>query len=324
MLFLDVEITLINDKIKTSVYTKPTNNGELLNYISECPTRYKSGVIKTMINRSYKISSNLHEFNLEIERLKQVFINNNYPIQFIDKCITKFKTNKNFINENTIENNENKPINIFYKNQMNSQYEKDEKIMKDIIKQNVKTTNNNEYLNLIIYYNNTKSKDLIMKNNLNFKNDTMSKSWTVYKVKCPFGDCELPNPCYIGQTRNNIKTRLRSHAQNGAIKTHLFENHNITRFKLEDIETHTESIKILKDLNRLNIYEALLILQDRPDMNRQIDNFYNPLKLYARNYTNSLSQQNQTQIRSQPSSNRNINHINSNTRYILRSANNNS
>ena len=33
---------------------------------------------------------------------------------------------------------------------------------------------------------------------------------------------------------------------------------------------------------RLQIYEALLILHQRPDMNRQKDNFVNPLKLYSR------------------------------------------
>ena len=78
-----------------------------------------------MLNRGYKISSTSYEFNLEIERLKQVFINNNYPIQLIDKCITKFKTNKNFYEENvTNEDDQQIPINIFYKNQMNSQYQR--------------------------------------------------------------------------------------------------------------------------------------------------------------------------------------------------------
>ena len=43
---------------------------------------------------------------------------------------------------------------------------------------------------------------MIMKNNLSdSKTDAMSTSWTVYKINCPCGDCELPNPSYIGQTR---------------------------------------------------------------------------------------------------------------------------
>ena len=35
-------------------------------------------------------------------------------------------------------------------------------------------------------------------------------------------------------------------------------------------------------INKLFIYEALSILDRKPDLNRQIDNFINPLKLFSR------------------------------------------
>ena len=37
-----------------------------------------------------------------------------------------------------------------------------------------------------------------------------------------------------------------------------------------------------RDYQRLQIYEALLILKDKPNINRQINNFFNPLKLYGK------------------------------------------
>ena len=49
---------------------------------------------------------------------------------------------------------------------MNDQYKKDENILKDIIKQNVKPNDINDELDIIIYYKNMKTKSLIMKNNL--------------------------------------------------------------------------------------------------------------------------------------------------------------
>ena len=77
---------------------------------------------------------------------------------------------------------------------MNSQYKKDEKVIKYTIKQNVKPTNENEKNDIVICYKNLKAKNLIMKNNMTRTQDPLMTSWTVYKFKCPKEDCELLNP----------------------------------------------------------------------------------------------------------------------------------
>ena len=41
-------------------------------------------------------------------------------------------------------------------------------------------------------------------------------------------------------------------------------------------------LKIIPDYHKLTISEALAILHRKPDLNRQIDNFVNPLKLFSR------------------------------------------
>ena len=182
---------------------------------------------------------------------------------------------------------------------MNGQYKKDEKVIKDIIKQNVKPTNENEKIDVVIYYKNLKTKNLIMKNNMTRTQDPLMTSWTVYKFKCPNEDCELLNPSYIGQTRNTIKTRLQQHCRDGAIKEHMERKHN-TGLNTEILENNTKPVKNFSKLNKLIIYEALLIIEERPDINRQIDNFTNPLKPYSRSpYANHhhppASQTTQTQ-----------------------------
>ena len=54
---------------------------------------------------------------------------------------------------NNINNTEvDKEVLIVYENQMNDHYKKDEKIIKDIISNNVKTTDHNKRLKIIIYY----------------------------------------------------------------------------------------------------------------------------------------------------------------------------
>ena len=120
-----------------------------------------------------------------------------------------------------------------------------------------------------------------MKNNMTRTQDPLMTSWTVYKFKCPNEDCELLNPSYIGQTRNTIKTRLQQHCRDGAIKEHMERKHN-TGMNTEILENNTKPVKNFSKLNKLIIYEALLIIEERPDINRQIDNFTNPLKLYSR------------------------------------------
>ena len=154
-----------------------------------------------------------------------------------------------------------------------------------------------------------------MTNNLNRNEDPLAKSHVVYEIKCPVGGCELLNPSYIGQTRNNIRTRLSQHRQNGNIIEHLASHHSITNITLEELASN---VSVLQKLPvELFIYEALLI-DRKPDLNRQIDNFTNPLKLFSRGTNIPLTR---------PRSLENVNPLNNNRsdnipptcRYSLRS-----
>ena len=44
--------------VETKVYVKPTNTGLLLHYKSHVDDRYKSGLLKTMLDRAFRLSSN--------------------------------------------------------------------------------------------------------------------------------------------------------------------------------------------------------------------------------------------------------------------------
>ena len=113
--FLDVNIKLSKDKksYETSVHIKSTNDGSYINFKSNCLYRYKIGVIKTLLHRAYLISSNWDIFDSELTRIKQMLVNNSFPLFIIDKTInnfisTKLKTEKKEDKEN---------INLFYCNQ---------------------------------------------------------------------------------------------------------------------------------------------------------------------------------------------------------------
>ena len=80
--------------------------GEIINYNSICPVKYKTGVIHTLLHRAYLICSTWEAFSDEIDRLKQLLVNNNFPLYEIDNTINKF-LNAKFSNnlQKTTQNN---------------------------------------------------------------------------------------------------------------------------------------------------------------------------------------------------------------------------
>ena len=78
MPFLDVLIRKQYQTFSTSVYVKPTNTGDLLNFDSACPDRYKTGLFEGLLHRSFAISDSWESFHDDVGRIKQLLTNNNY------------------------------------------------------------------------------------------------------------------------------------------------------------------------------------------------------------------------------------------------------
>ena len=271
--FLDVLINKYQDEFFTKVYRKETDLGQCLNAESECPNRYKTSVIRNYLNRAYKISSNWHELDQELDTIKQILVNNNFSNTTIDKEIKIFM-NKVIENNTTIKDGN--FITTYYKSQMHINYKKEERIIKDIIKRNVNCTASNTKLKVIIYYNNIKSSNLVIKNNCAPRPTPLQSSNIVYKFTCPIQNCAAE---YVGMTRLTLEKRLRAHIYSGAIKNHLHEEHQsiIDKGKISDNTTI-----LTKDIDprQLFVKEALYILQIRPKINIQSENFSNVLKLH--------------------------------------------
>ena len=92
--FLGVSLVNGAPMINTKFYVKPTNTGLLLHHQSHVDMRYKKSLIKTMLDRAYRISSNWSLFSDECDRLRQMFSNLNYPRHLIDSAIKRFIDSK--------------------------------------------------------------------------------------------------------------------------------------------------------------------------------------------------------------------------------------
>ena len=88
--FLGTVITRSGNKLKTNVYRKPTNTGPLLHFQSHVDNRYKRGLVNTMVDRAYRLSSNKEAFFIECDKLRTIFSKLSYPKEMINSTIHRF------------------------------------------------------------------------------------------------------------------------------------------------------------------------------------------------------------------------------------------
>ena len=268
--FLDVFVkTDENGAISTSVYRKATDGGHCLNACSECPMRYKVSVVRAFVRRATHHCSSWIETDAELARVKQILVNNGYPNHMVDTEIRQHleKQNKSSHQSNSHLQDS---IVLYYKNQMSSAYRVDERVMQNIIHDNVKPVNGEKQIKLVIYYRSQKVQNLVMRNNMTRCKDDLKRTNVIYQFTCPSEDCRsLHSGNYIGCTSTTLSRRLTMHLQDGAPKSHMREKHdsNITRKQLVE---NTKILKSCSDQRQLTILEALFIREYSPALNRQL------------------------------------------------------
>ena len=72
---------------------------------------------------------------------------------------------------------------------------------------------------------------------------------------------------------------MTEHLQNGAVKEHMMNKHR-TILTRSDIVKNVSCIKRFNNVKKQIIYEALMIMKEKPSINKQNEDFSNVLKLY--------------------------------------------
>ena len=274
--FLDTLVKRCNDSFVSSVYVKETNNGDCLNYHSICPERYKTGVIKTLLFRAFHVCSNWDNFHIEVERIKQLLTNNNFPITIIDKTLKQFLNKK-------VPNKQPSPsssyLTLYFQGQMCKNYKVEEKQLSSIIDKNVKPTNEDDKLKLIVYYKTRKLRELFIRNKPISPKTIANRHHVVYAYSCNLEGCNA-SPKYIGYTTCTVDERFKMHAQNGSIKKHLVENHGMTRTPKNDLVSSTKILGSSNNKGRLRMLEAIMIKDMKPSLNSQEEGCERLLKIF--------------------------------------------
>ena len=94
MPFLDVLVAKqTGNSFKTSIYHQTTCTGPLTNIFCFTAFSYKIGLIKTLIDRTFKINSNWKGFQNDFTKLTSTLTKNQFPQSVINR-IKKFYLNK--------------------------------------------------------------------------------------------------------------------------------------------------------------------------------------------------------------------------------------
>ena len=261
--FLDVLIEASGSKFETGVYRKPTNNGTTMNARSECPDRYKKGVVSAFIRRAIRHSSTYEKMHQEFNRCKQLLVNNGFTNQDIDNEIRRQleQTHKEKPTSETTHH-------VYYRNYMSDAYKTDERVLKDMIRRNIRCEEG-EHLELHIYYTTKKTRNLIMSNKP-VQTEPLKCTNVVYKFTCPLEGCRPQADHYIGVTTTTLSRRLTMHLQQGAIKQHMHDKHN-TELTRKTLVQNTSIIASTDNTRKLAVLEALYIQEHKPSLNIQMN-----------------------------------------------------
>ena len=258
--FLDVEIKLNESSYDSWVWRKKTHTGVLLNFSALAPLKWKSGLVLCLLHRCWDICSNMNYFQLEVDKLKTMFIGNGYSSKFFDSAFETFWKSKNTEKMNSSENNDIN-VKIPFIGPASIKFGKS---LSSIFKETFG-------LRLVPVFESHKVKSHF---NLKCRTPLPLCSNVVYKFQCL---CDTNNS-YIGVTSRPFCIRVDEHLNltkrssseaDSAINKHLdscqkcFEGTRTNQFQQFQILRHCTSPYTAK------IQEALMIKRHNPKLNIQ-------------------------------------------------------
>jgi hypothetical protein len=192
----DIQLIRTGNRVDTTVYRKPSASDRYLHFTSAQAWHEKAAAIHTLMLRALDYCSTSDLLEQEIEHIKNVFIENGYPLHAIQRIIDMKTHHHEAVNREQFEDetgDDNKPA---YSKAFYAPYHPQaRKMFADLRKR----------FNIVSVHKKT-----VTLGNLLFKRRPKKDHWeqthVVYSVPC-----EVPPDVYIGQTKRKLKTRIREH-----------------------------------------------------------------------------------------------------------------
>ena len=266
--FLDVQVVKSDKCFETSTYYKPTHTGLGLKFNSSITDTYKTGLIKCLVSRAYKINSSYTNFLSEVNDLRKYFLKNSYPLRIINKIIdTTFTSIVEPKEVYAAAPKEKVFVKLPYLSKLSNKNMKNEIL--DLVRKfypqiDLKIVFVNKF-NIASFF---KFKDVVPNH---------MRSNIVYEFKC--SQC---SETYIGETTRHLATRVAEHrgvsARTGKFLCKQPNSNIFAHYLKTDHEIVKDDFKILcSDSQHLKISESLLIHQNKPKLNSMTTSV--PLKI---------------------------------------------
>jgi len=260
--FLDTLTTrTLDNKLKVTIYRKPTHTDQYLNFGSNHPLQHKLGVIRTLFHRAKSIITNKEDLELELDHVSSALQNCGYPSWTIAKVkrLTVETTTVNTTPTNTTTSksstDRNKGIAIL-------PYVKG-------LSETLKRLFQARGIQTCFKPVNTLRQVLVAPKDKSKKEETINP---VYYIPCD--SCK---DSYIGETERTLKTRFLEHRRPSSSDTSEVANHIH-----KTCPTHAVDIKDVIVLDRdprwfeRGVKEAIYIRAVNPSLNRDGGRYHLP------------------------------------------------
>ena len=253
--FLGMELEKSDCKLKTRVYKKPTDTGLLLHFQSHVDNKYKRALLVTMLNRAYRLSSDWQAFDVEVNRLANVFSHLNYPGSLIQSTIRTFvdkKVTKHSDQEQDEKKEKEIPIRIIlpFKDQTSAQ----------AVKKQLHDLSNKIRKEVLPVFTSRKIGEQVKSREP--KPPIVNQQSVVYYFKCDLCDAD-----YVGYTCRHLHQRIEEHKAS-AIGCHIKEQHGM---QPESLHKQFKILRKCRGKTDCLIYEMLFIKDLKPKLNKQSD-----------------------------------------------------
>ena len=254
--FLDV---LVNNNdpnsLLTSVYRKKTFTGLLTNYFSFTSYSYKVGLIRTLVDRAYKINNTWPGLHEDITKLMDILKKNLFPAHLIERVVNRYVTGT-LSNHSPRVSLPSSPTFYFKLPYIGHFSVVTQKRVRHLIKRYCND------LDIKLVFSSFKIGNLF-----GVKDPIPGglRSRVVYKFAC--AGC---NACYVGETTRHFSTRVREHLVSDRA-SHIFKHlensehcHALCSVDCFHILDHASTTFQLK------IKEAFHIRREQPSLNQQL------------------------------------------------------
>ena len=248
--FLDIMISRKDGKFLTTLFRKATDTGLLTNFLSFTFFKYKTCLIKTLVDRLTKINSTKEGSENDLKQTKLILQKNGFPESIIESTVAQY------FKKNTQSDNEEKNCRYYklpYIGRLSTYTtQKINKLVTEFCKANVFVKIAYTPYKIMSSFS-TKDKRL-----------ESLKSYVVYKFCC--AGC---NSCYVGHTTHYLTKRIDQHFRTD-VKSHVFKH--LQTFPSCKAACNEGCFEVIDNANSkytLKVKEALWIKWENPDLNKQ-------------------------------------------------------